>query len=125
MGSANNTLTKRDMIERISERTGLRRAEVKEVVQEFLNEIINELGEGRRIEFREFGVFEVRVRAPRIAQNPKTLERVDVPEKHTIKFKAGRRMKEVVESRGLESQVAEVKLEPKVVPDAPDDGIAG
>lgn len=125
MGSANNTLTKRDMIERISERTGLRRADVKEVVQEFLNEIINELGEGRRIEFREFGVFEVRVRAPRIAQNPKTLERVDVPEKHTIKFKAGRRMKEVVESRGLESQVAEVKLEPKVVPDAPDDGIAG
>jgi len=125
MGSANNTLTKRDMIERISERTGLRRADVKEVVQEFLNEIINELGEGRRIEFREFGVFEVRVRAPRIAQNPKTLERVDVPEKHTIKFKAGRRMKEVVESRGLESQVTEVKPEPKDKPDAPDDGIAG
>ncbi len=125
MGSANNTLTKRDMIERISERTGLRRADVKETVQEFLNEIINELGEGRRIEFREFGVFEVRVRAPRTAQNPKTLERVDVPEKHTIKFKAGRRMKEAVEARGLEDRVTEVKPEPRDAPVASDDGVAG
>lgn len=97
MSAAKTTVTKRDMIERISETTGLRRADVKSVVQEFLDEIVRELGDGRRLEFRDFGVFEVRTRAARLAQNPKTLEPVPVPAKKTVKFKAGRKMKDVLD----------------------------
>ena len=53
-----------------------------------------ELCQNNRLEFRDFGVFEIRSRASRIAQNPKTLERVDVPAKRTVKFKMGRLMRE-------------------------------
>ena len=59
----------------------------------FLDEVIEELGRGNRLEFRDFGVFEIRERAARRAQNPKTLEQVEVPAKKTVKFKTGRLMK--------------------------------
>jgi DNA-binding protein HU-beta/integration host factor subunit beta len=64
------------------------------VVQQFLDEIVNELGKGNRLEFRDFGVFETKLRKARKAQNPKTLAPVDVPEKRTVKFKVGRLMKQ-------------------------------
>ncbi len=67
---------------------------VKPIIQHFLNEIITELGKGNRIEFRDFGVLETKVRQARKAQNPKTLEPVDVPTKRTVKFKMGRIMKQ-------------------------------
>ncbi len=92
------TITKKILIDRIAESTGMKRVAVKQVVQEFLDEVIIELGEGNRLEFRDFGVFEVKNRAPRIAQNPKTLERVPVPAKRTVKFKVGRRMREAMET---------------------------
>lgn len=88
------TVTKKDLIDRISEATRCKRAEVKRVVQAFLDEIITELGRGNRLEFRDFGVLETKERAPRVAQNPKTLQRVDVPAKKTVKFKVGRLLKE-------------------------------
>ena len=66
---------------------------VKKVIQTFLDQIIDELGSGNRLEFRDFGVFETKQRAARIAQNPKTLERVHVPPKRSVKFKTGRLMK--------------------------------
>jgi nucleoid DNA-binding protein len=75
----------------------MKRVAVKQVVQEFLDQVIVELGDGNRLEFRDFGVFEVKQRAPRIAQNPKTLERVPVPAKRTVKFKVGRRMREAMD----------------------------
>ena len=68
--------------------------QVKKVVQQFLDEIVNELGRGNRLEFRDFGVFETKLRKARKAQNPKTLEPVAVPEKRTVKFKVGRLMKQ-------------------------------
>jgi len=92
------TVTKRELIERIAATTGLSRTQVKEAVQHFLDEMIVEVGKGNRLEFRDFGVFEVKPRAARKAQNPKTLERVDVPAKRAVKFKAGRRMRELLES---------------------------
>ena len=87
------TVTKKELIDRIADRTAQKRVVVKRVIQSFLDEIIDELGQGNRLEFRDFGVFESKVRAARIAQNPKTLERVTVPEKRTVKFKVGRVMK--------------------------------
>ncbi len=88
------TITKKELIDRIAEGGGHRRVQVKRVVQQFLDEIVNELGKGNRLEFRDFGVFETKVRKARKAQNPKTLEPVAVPEKRTVKFKVGRLMKQ-------------------------------
>lgn len=87
------TITKKELIDRIAESTNQRRVQVKRVVQQFLDEIISELGQGNRLEFRDFGVFETKLRKARKAQNPKTLEPVEVPEKRTVKFKVGRLMK--------------------------------
>jgi integration host factor subunit beta len=87
------TITKKELIDRIAESTNQRRVQVKRVVQQFLDEIIGELGQGNRLEFRDFGVFETKLRKARKAQNPKTLEPVEVPEKRTVKFKVGRLMK--------------------------------
>src|ERR1700755_2092103 len=88
------TITKKELIDRIAESSGQRRVQVKRVVQQFLDEIVNELGKGNRLEFRDFGVFETKVRKARKAQNPKTLEPAAVPEKRTVKFKVGGLMKQ-------------------------------
>lgn len=88
------TITKKDLIDRISAATGETRVTVKKVIQAFLDSIVVELGKGNRLEFRDFGVFEIKNRAARIAQNPKTLQRVPVPPKRTVKFKVGRMMKQ-------------------------------
>src|SRR5271169_6253851 len=88
------TITKKELIDRIAESAGHRRVQVKKVIQQFLDEIVNELGKGNRLEFRDFGVFETKLRKARKAQNPKTLEPVAVPEKRTVKFKVGRLMKQ-------------------------------
>jgi integration host factor subunit beta len=91
------TTTKKDLIDRIADQTAQKRAAVKRTVQCFLNNVISELQAGHRLEFRDFGVFEIRERAPRVAQNPKTLERVPVPAKRTVKFKIGRLMKSALD----------------------------
>ena len=88
------TVTKKELIDRIADSSRARRVQVKRVVQQFLDEIVNELGRGNRLEFRDFGVFETKIRKARKAQNPKTLEPVAVPEKRTVKFKVGRLMKQ-------------------------------
>ena len=87
----------KELIERLAEQSGLKRQEVRQVVQGFLDEVINELGKGNRLEFRDFGIFDVRERAERVAQNPKTLERVMVPAKRTARFRVGRLMKQCVD----------------------------
>ena len=87
------TVTKKELVDRIAEQLQVKRVIVKRVTQQFLDEIIAELGRGNRLEFRDFGVFESKQRAARVAQNPKTMERVPVPSKRTVKFKVGRMMK--------------------------------
>ncbi len=100
-----HTVTKKELVDRIAEHTGSKRVEVKKVVQDFLDEIIGELGRGNRLEFRDFGVFETRERAARTAQNPKTLQRVHVPPKRTVKFKVGRMMKQKLQE-GMAGQAS-------------------
>src|SRR4026209_1376442 len=90
------TITKKELIDRIADSTESRRVLVKKVVQQFLDEVVTELGKGNRLEFRDFGVFETKLRKARRAQNPKTLQPVEVPEKRTVKFKVGRLMKQKV-----------------------------
>jgi integration host factor subunit beta len=91
------TVTKKDLIDHIADQTSQPRTIVKRTVQCFLNNVIKHLSEGKRLEFRDFGVFEIRERAPRLAQNPKTMERVPIPAKRTVKFKIGRMMKDALE----------------------------
>lgn len=92
------TVTKREMIDKVADRTGLKRSDVQDVLHEVLDQIIGELRKGNRLEFRDFGVFEVKERAARVAQNPKTLEKVLVPAKRAVKFKVGRLMRDSIES---------------------------
>ncbi|MCZ6598155.1 MAG: integration host factor subunit beta [Planctomycetota bacterium] len=95
-GPGLHTTTKKELVSRIAEKTGQTKVVVKEILQTFLDEIIDELALGNRLEFREFGVFEVRERAARRAQNPRTLEKVSVPAKRVVKFKVGRMMRQRV-----------------------------
>ena len=95
------TVTKKELIDRIADAEGCKRVLVKRVIQRFLNTIIEELGNGNRLEFRDFGVFESKVRAPRQAQNPKTMDKVRVPSRRTVKFKVGRVMKQRLEQSPL------------------------
>jgi integration host factor subunit beta len=97
------TITKKELIDRISEKTQTKRVTVKRITQTFLDEIVDELRKNNRLEFRDFGVFETRTRAARVAQNPKTLERVKVPAKKTVKFKMGRLMRENVYASAAKS----------------------
>ncbi len=91
------TWTKKDLCDEIAARTKQSRAVVRLIVQEFLDGIVERLNKGQRLEFREFGVFEIKQRAARRAQNPKTLEPVNVPAKRTIKFKPGLKMRQMLE----------------------------
>lgn len=92
------TVTKKELIDRIAKNTQAKRVLVKKIIQTFLDEVTRELCDDNRLEFRDFGVFETRTRAARIAQNPKTLDRVEVPPKRTVKFKMGRLMRENLSS---------------------------
>jgi integration host factor subunit beta len=93
------TVTKKELVDRITKRTQCKRTTVKTVVRQFLNEITTELAQNNRLEFRDFGVFEIREQAARAAHNPKTLVKIQVPAKRRVKFKMGRIMREKLNAR--------------------------
>ena len=103
------TTTKREIAERVAQQTGFAQVTVKQVVQVLFEDIINELAAGNRLEFREFGVFEVVVRKARTGRNPRTGETVAVPPKRVVTFKMGKVMKERVAA----SEPVQVPPEPK------------
>jgi nucleoid DNA-binding protein len=94
--SGGQTITKREIAERIAERIGIGQIQTLAVIQSFLDEIIDELSAGNRLEFRDFGVFETVTRKARTALNPKTLEKVPVHRRRVVKFKVGRLLKQKV-----------------------------
>lgn len=96
------TIAKRTIAERIAERLGLGQVQTLQVVQAFLDEVVDELSRGNRLEFRDFGVFETVTRKARTALNPKTLEKVPVKSRVVVKFKVGRLLKEKVEHLALD-----------------------
>jgi len=97
-------VTKKEIVKTISEEIGLTQLKTKEIVQKTFDAIVETLVEDRRIELRNFGVFEVKKRAARKARNPRTGDRVDVPEKFVVTFKPGKEMEEKV--RQLEEREA-------------------
>jgi nucleoid DNA-binding protein len=97
-------VTKKEIVRTISEEIGLTQLKTKEIVQKTFDAIVEALVEEGRIELRNFGVFEVKRRAPRKARNPRTGEKVDVAEKFVVTFKPGKEMEQRV--RELERQAA-------------------
>lgn len=91
-------LTKRDLVTRISNETGLIQSEVQSVVQRTLDYIADELARGRNVELRQFGVFEVKVRKPRLGRdlNSPTKKPIRIPKRAVVKFKMGKELRKKV-----------------------------
>ena len=100
-------MTKKEIVRTISEEIGLTQLQTKEIVQKTFDAIVEALVAEHRIELRNFGVFEVKRRAPRKARNPRTGDKVFVPEKYVVTFKPGKEMEERVME--LERQAAAAK----------------
>ncbi len=100
----NRVVTKKEIVRIISEETGLTQLDAKKIVQKTLDAIVDTLVTEERIELRNFGVFEVKRRAARKARNPRTGEKVFVPEKFVVTFKPGKEMEARV--RQMEQQAA-------------------
>ena len=96
-------MTKKEIVKTISEEIGLTQLKTKEIVQKTFDAIVDTLVEDMRIELRNFGVFEVKKRAARKARNPRTGDKVDVPEKFVVTFKPGKEMEERVRQLELEN----------------------
>src|SRR6267154_6220407 len=91
------TLTKRDLVIRISEESGLVQQQVLDIVQKTLDYIAEALAKGDKVELRNFGVFEIKVRKARVGRNPNAPETdVPIPERSVVKFKPGKEMREEV-----------------------------
>lgn len=91
------TLTKRELVVRISNETGLTQGDVFNVIQLTLDSITEALATGQGVELRKFGVFEVRLTKPRVGRNPNEPEtNVPIPARATVKFKAGKTMRQRV-----------------------------
>ncbi len=113
-------MTKRDLVVRISEETGLIQEQVLSVVQRTLDYISEALAKGETIELRNFGVFEMKIRKARIGRNPNSPEKdVPIPPRAIVKFKPGKEMRDAVlrltpgqpgpSASGLASPAAPVK----------------
>jgi nucleoid DNA-binding protein len=97
-------VTKKEIVKAISEEIGMTQLKTKEIVQKTFDAIVKTLIAEKRIELRNFGVFEVKKRAARKARNPRTGAKVFVPEKFVVTFKPGKEMEEKV--RQLEEAAA-------------------
>jgi len=90
-------MTKRDLVVRISNETGLVQHQVLDVVQKTLDFIADTVAKGETVELRNFGVFEVKVRKARVGRNPNAPETdVPIPQRAVVKFKPGKEMREAV-----------------------------
>lgn len=89
-------MTKKDIVVKIADDTGVKQIEVKKVLQKALDDIIESLARGETVELRNFGVFKVKTRKGRTGRNPRTGESVPIPEKKIVTFKPGLVMKERV-----------------------------
>lgn len=90
-------MTKRDLVIRISSETGLVQQHVLDVIQKTLDYISQSVAQGRKVELRNFGVFEVKIRKARVGRNPNAPETdVPIPARAVVKFKPGKEMREKV-----------------------------
>lgn len=103
-------MTKKEIVKTISDDIGLTQLKTKEIVQKTFDAIVETLVEDRRIELRNFGVFEVKKRAARKARNPRTGDKVSVPEKFVVTFKPGKEMEARVRELIEKQEAAEAAI---------------
>ncbi len=119
-------MTKKEIVKTISDEIGLTQQKTKEIVQKTFDAIVEAIVTERRIELRNFGVFEVKRRAARRARNPKTGEQVDVESKLIVTFKPGKemeaRVREMEERERLYKKIVSEDFSPDIVPNSSDDG---
>ncbi len=93
-------MTKSELIEKIAEKNpNLMLRDVERIVNVVLEKIIASLASGDRVEFRGFGAFSVRKRAPRVAKNPRTGDKVEVEERNIAHFKTGKELHEMLNGK--------------------------
>jgi len=95
-----STVTKKKLIQKISQKRGMHPNEVRNVIQSFLDTMTEFLAEGDRLEFRDFGVFEVVLRKQKIGRNPKNADvPIVIPARPAVKFTPGKKMKKLIEKK--------------------------
>lgn len=93
-----STMTKKKLISSISQEKGIHPNDVRNVIQAFLDRMTESLAEGERLEFRDFGVFEVVVRKQKIGRNPKNASvPIVIPARYAVKFTPGKKMRKLIE----------------------------
>ncbi len=92
-----STMTKKDLVNIVSNKLGFTQTDIAKTIECVLETIVEKLAEGKRWEIRNFGVFEVKKRAPRKGRNPKTKEEVAVPERYVVTFKPGKELKQFMD----------------------------
>lgn len=90
------TVTKKEIVEKVAEATGVKQFQAKKVVQKAFDIIVDALVKGNRVELRDFGVFKIKSRKARKGRNPRTGDSVPVPAKRAVVFKAGMELKKKV-----------------------------
>ncbi len=104
-------MTKKEIVKSISDKTGLTQLQIKEIVQLTFDGIVETLLDEKRVELRNFGVFQVKSRKARKARNPRTGRQVDVPEKFVVTFKPGKEMEaRVQELEDAANRQAEMQM---------------
>jgi|GEM_PF-2950748 len=93
------TLTKKDIVDRISQESDVTKARARTIVQLVLDSVVDHVIDGGRVEFRDHFVIECREHAERTMRNPKTGERVVVPKRRVVRFRPGRRIREAFAPR--------------------------
>ena len=91
-------MKKTELIAAIAEKTGLSKKDVNEVINATIETIEEALKNGKKVSFIGFGSFETVTRAPRTARVPGTGKEIQIPETKAVKFKAGKKLKELLNS---------------------------
>lgn len=95
----NKTITKKILINTISLKEKLPSMEVRQVIQSLLDTLHEHLSVGDRIEFRDFGIFEVVLRKQKVGRNPKDPSHpIIIPDHYAVKFTPSKKMREQVEA---------------------------
>ncbi len=108
-----NRLTKRELVSQVAEHLGYTQKEVTTVVQGMLDAIVDSLAEGERLEIRNFGVFEVKLREARTCRNPRTGESVEVGDQRIVTFRPGKALKEWVQTGEMNTGFGQAALDPE------------
>ncbi len=104
MAASTTNVTKKDIVDEIAARTGLKQVDVKVIVEQFLDEIVEAVSNGGNIEIRGFGRFKVKPRKSRVARNPRTGDTVEIPEGIKPVFEPSRELKAMIETKKAEQE---------------------